>query len=327
MDPISHAIVGAAIAAVAPQATPAVMVATITGAVSPDCDFVVRYFKDHGFYLRHHRGVSHSPGALGVLALAIAGLTHLVVPGSPGFWALVGWTALGLLSHVLLDCTNNYGTMALWPWVRRRIHWDWTFIVDVQLLGIIAAAALANLYWPEGRRVLFAGALAVSVAYMLLRGWIHGRVVRAARALYPGAETVFAQPGMLGFNAWRYTVHAGNRWYAGPATAFPLVLGKAWRVDDQDDPAVVAARSAPMAQHFLSWAQLVRATCTPTAEGGYRVRFTDMRFDFPDFAIFSCTVVLDADRRILADELNGGGPPQGADRRTILREMFARPNR
>lgn len=327
MDPISHAVVGAAIAAVAPEATPAMLVATVVGAVAPDSDFVVRLFKGHGPYLRHHRGFTHSPPALAAYALAIGGLTWLLLGHGPGFWPLVGWSALGLLSHVLLDCTNNYGTMALWPWVTRRIHWDWTFIVDVQLLGIITMAALASLRWPAERRTLFAAALAVAVLYMLLRGLVHGRVQRAARRRFPAAREVYAQPGMLGLNAWRYTVHAGTRWYAGPATAFPLRLGPAWEVDDQEHPAITAARSAPMAQHFLSWAQLVRATCEPVPDGGYKVRFTDMRFDFRDFAIFGCTVTLDRDLRIVADELLGGGAPRGADRRAMLRAMSAKPSK
>jgi len=327
MDPISHAVVGAAIAALAPEATPAVMIATIAGAVAPDADFVVRLFKGHGHYLRHHRGVTHSPMALAAFALAIGGLASLFFIRSPGFWRLAGWAALGLLSHVLLDCTNNYGTMALWPWVKRRIHWDWTFIVDVQLLGIIAAAALASLFWRSGRRELFIAAVTASLLYMLLRGWVHDRVQRAARARYPQAQLVYAQPGMLGLNAWRYTVHAGRHWFAGAATAFPLRLSEPWTVDDVEHPAIDAARVAPMAQHFLSWAQLVRAACTSTAEGGYTVTFTDMRFDFQGFSLFGCTVTLDANLRITADELLGGGAPRGADRRHVYREISARPNR
>ena len=60
MDPISHGMVGLAIATISGEPiVGAVSIGTTLGAMAPDLDILAQ-FKGHLSYLKNHRGMSHS---------------------------------------------------------------------------------------------------------------------------------------------------------------------------------------------------------------------------------------------------------------------------
>lgn len=106
MDPISHAVVGAAIGGLKDPTTPAALYwAAVAGAVIPDIDFVVRIVGGEAAYLDHHRGPTHGPIGWVVQAAVIAGLLAWISPGAP-FGSLFLWALFGVLSHIALDLTK-----------------------------------------------------------------------------------------------------------------------------------------------------------------------------------------------------------------------------
>lgn len=308
MDPISHALVGASIGALAPGASPGLMAATVVGAIAPDIDFVIRYSKrGDNAYLEHHRGPSHSPAALlllgGIITAATVWLYRGLAPGTVFLWSLIG-----LLSHVLLDLTNAYGTKALWPWRRKAYAWDWTSVVDLWVAGIPAAGWVAVWLGLE-RGPVFAAVLPMICLYILLRAAVHEVLLRSVRARYPRADRISVVPEFVGINRWRYIVEQGDQYAIGWVTWQPGRVVETRRLRRREDAVIGASRLADAVQTMLRFARHPHATWQQEPDGRYVVRWTDLRYDLGRFSPFTAYAYLDPNLNLLSDRLGGDTPP------------------
>jgi inner membrane protein len=139
MDNLTHTLLGltaakAGLERLSPWATAVCLVA----ANAPDAD-IVAAFGGSWFYLKHHRGITHS--VVGTLAIAlvipllcyavdriVARLRRRPPRVRPG--GLVIASLLVSVSHPLMDWTNNYGVRPLLPWDGRWFYGDLVFIID-----------------------------------------------------------------------------------------------------------------------------------------------------------------------------------------------------
>jgi inner membrane protein len=178
MDNLTHTLVGltaakAGLERLSPGATAVCLVA----ANAPDAD-IVAAFGGSWFYLKHHRGITHS--IVGTLAIALLipllcyagdrivarlrGRAPRVRPGG-----LIIASLLVSATHPLMDWTNNYGVRPLLPWDGSWFYGDLVFIVDPWLwlsLGGASFLLTATARW----RSLAWGALALvaTVAFVVL---------------------------------------------------------------------------------------------------------------------------------------------------------------
>jgi membrane-bound metal-dependent hydrolase YbcI (DUF457 family) len=148
MDPVTHALSGAVLArAVVPQYGDERLARTarwavILGAIFPDIDVIANPFDpDHFATIRIHRSVTHSFVCLPVWACLFALLAGwycrrrgIAAPGRGVLGVLFG---LGVGLHVVFDCITSFGTMAWSPISWTRVQWDWTFIIDLTLTGVL----------------------------------------------------------------------------------------------------------------------------------------------------------------------------------------------
>ena len=178
MDNLTHTLVGltaakAGLERLSPWTTPVCLVA----ANAPDAD-IVAAFGGSWFYLKHHRGITHS--IIGTLAIAL--IIPLLFYAADGIVARLGRrpprVRLGGLfiaslvvsaSHPLMDWTNNYGVRPLLPWDGRWFYGDLVYIIDPWLwlsLGGASFLLTARTRW----RSIAWGALAVlaTVAFVFL---------------------------------------------------------------------------------------------------------------------------------------------------------------
>jgi len=311
MDPVSHALMGAAVGSLARSSDPAVVQAaywsSVAGGVIPDADIVVRYVGGEMAYLAYHRSWTHSlPGILGLPALAALALTW-AFPTVP-WWVMFLWALAGALSHVFLDITNAYGTMALLPWSRRKLAMDLTMLVDLPLVGLIVAAILWTRTHPQQRVGAFATALLLFLAYLGLRYVLHARLVRAAWARFAGEKptAISIMPGLVGLLTWYLLVETPERYLVGTVR----VPGDHWHISRAferrgEDEVVTAARQHPAARTFLAFA---RHPYVETRRDGNAIYVTwgDLRFLFRDRPVFTLTVVLDGSHRPLTARLGRG---------------------
>lgn len=304
MDPVSHYVVGAAVGALRPEgAAPAFYWAAVAGAVIPDIDFVVRFWRGREGYLDQHRGPTHGPIGWVLAAAAVAGVVRLLSPGAP-LVPLFLWALAGLATHVLLDLTNAYGTKALSPWSRRRYAWDWTFVIDAPVLALgFLNLALAAAF-PARRIGLGAATLALMAGYMLLRAYVHDQVLAAVRTrLAPlGARRVSVFPGLFGVNRWRYVAEAGDRYYSGVVTWRPLQAGEPQPARRLGDQIIAAAQAAPTGQIMARFCRHPNADWRQDGEH-YVVRLYDMQYENGTLNPFVAVVTLDRQLNLVDDRL------------------------
>jgi len=178
MDNLTHTLVGLAAAkAGLERLSPGATAVCLLAANAPDAD-IVAAFGGSWFYLKHHRGITHS--IVGTLAIALliplfyyAGdrlLAHW--RGRAAQVRLPGLFIASLLlsaSHPLMDWTNNYGVRPLLPWSGQWFYGDLVYIVDPWLWLALGGASFLLTARDRWRTVIWGLlALLASLAFILL---------------------------------------------------------------------------------------------------------------------------------------------------------------
>lgn len=148
MDPLTHGLSGALVArALLPKYPDKRMErvarwAVLLGSIFPDIDVMAKPFDPDDFAtIRMHRTLTHSLVCLPVWAFLLAALgvwfcrrRKLASPSLAALTLLIGF---GIGLHILFDCITSFGTLVWSPISWTRVSWDWTFIVDLALTGIL----------------------------------------------------------------------------------------------------------------------------------------------------------------------------------------------
>ena len=171
MDNLTHALSGALLAkAVAPgrirPGSPGygqrMLAAVVATGVVPDLDFVVTWISPLS-YLFHHRGVSHSLVMLPLWAVLLGALWSWLHAHNLRLWRdYAGIFAMGIALHITGDVITSYGTQVFAPITNVRYSLSTTFIIDLWLLGLLAAGLAVALSGrpsrgPAGVRLLPGG--------------------------------------------------------------------------------------------------------------------------------------------------------------------------
>lgn len=305
MDPLTHFLVGGAIGALKGGAGGAALKSSVywgtaLGAVAPDSDIVTRIFGDSLTYLEHHRGASHSPVGLLILAAAFAGIVAAIVPGV-GWLQVFPWSLAGAISHVALDMLNSYGTRALWPWSRARLAFDILMIVDLPILGALLAALGLNGARPGSTQVVFGLTLALIAIYIMTRVAIHHRLLNFVKKdlAYLSPVRLNVLPGIFGLNRWAFVAETSEGFVLGAVTWRPLRAEIFERRTKNRNRAVEAAARSRAGRIFLDFARYPYAEVT-ARDGGYLVRWTDLRYRYRGRDQFRVTVALDEELRVVS---------------------------
>jgi inner membrane protein len=338
IDNVSHALIGSAVVALAPaEIQPAVAWAVLIAAEAPDFDFVIRMARGPVTYLKHHRGPTHGLVTLPFQALLIAGLVNWVLPGV-GFWPLFWWALAGGLSHVIFDFGNDYGTQGWWPFSRRWIALDIIPVVDVWLLGIIAAGWAVNGVWQGHRQAVFAAAWLVMAAYVGLRFHLRRRAWRlvADRFGMEGAcgeavpcgsgwraERLTVHPTLLSLNAWRYVAQREGEYLTGMVWVHQGRVSEPARAANMKDRVVLASLKSQTVSAFADWARRPRVS-VERREHLYVVRWSDMRYEDEGFSPFTAYAWLDDELKLVDEGLGPQRPEKlepGALRQRLRKEL------
>jgi len=166
MDNITHSLFGATLARTPlGRAGRGTTAALMLASNAPDIDIVATAGGTLK-YLEWHRGPTHGPlGIVGlglVTAALVYGARRLIdrgrassavdVHNNASFVQLAGISILGVLFHVLMDLPTSYGTHLLSPFDWHWYAFDWMPIIDIYLLGALAAGLLIGQRWPALRQ-------------------------------------------------------------------------------------------------------------------------------------------------------------------------------
>lgn len=192
MDPLTHAISGAALARAFPKITlPTKHIwLIILLAMAPDSDIVLRLISDP-VYLQHHRGLTHSILMLPLWGWLIFSLSSRQIRKNPAMPWLIG---LALLLHIALDVITTYGTMIFAPVSDQRVSLDLLFIIDPLFTACLLIPLLAGLIWKRYARHLSIMSFVLAIAYLLLAYSNQRQGIELARKAHPDASSYHALP-------------------------------------------------------------------------------------------------------------------------------------
>ncbi len=176
MDNLTHSLVGLAAAkAGLERLSPYATTVCVIAANAPDGD-IVAAFGGSWFYLKHHRGITHSivgTLAIGVMIPIVFWIADKIIARWRGREPRVRLGGLMLaslvlsLSHPLLDWTNSYGVRPFLPWSGRWFYGDLVFILDPFLWLTLGGAAFL-LTAKTNRRVALWTLLALALTSVVL---------------------------------------------------------------------------------------------------------------------------------------------------------------
>jgi inner membrane protein len=251
MDPVTHALAGAAAARVTAM-RPLDKRAWLPGAMGawlPDADALIRSSADPLLYAEFHRHFTHSLAFIPIGG-AIAALPWLLRRKHEGLrTAYLAAATAGCATHGLLDAATTWGTRLLWPLSDARIAWNWISIVDPLFTTILLAGVIVATWRRSAGAAAIA--LAMSVAYLAVGAVQHARAAdvqtRVARARGHAVERATVLPGFGSNVVWRSLYEAGGAlhvdrvrapWW-GPPTWSPGYTTTP--LSEQDLPADVVA--------------------------------------------------------------------------------------
>ena len=256
----------------------------------------------------HHRGITHTFAGLPVEAAVVVA----------GFWAwhrwrggrrerkaavswgwLYGGVLVALLSHLLLDWTNNYGLRPFFPFDDRWFAGSFVFIVEPVLLVLLVAALLMP--WLFGlvnaevgeRRPQFAGrgwAIAGLVGIAALYVFRYGEREKAMRIAAENgtgpATRVFASPRPLNPFAWSVVSDLGGTYQLAEVDTRREEVAATVPSDTVYKPettnALLAAKRTFLGRVYLDWSSYPVLTEEPELDDPLhplvRVTFSDARF-------------------------------------------------
>jgi inner membrane protein len=312
----------------------ALATATMTlAAEAPDLD-VLGAFRGRVFAFAHHRGFTHSFLGLILVSAVVVAFMYLVWrlrgrrtkdPNLPPRWGLLFVFAyIAGLSHILLDFTNNYGVRPFWPFSERWYSWDIVYIVEPALLaalflGLVVPGFVslineeigAKQKGPKGRWGAIMALIAVVLVW-LIRDYEHRRAVSVLEArTYEQADPirVGAYPNMLTPFSWRGVVETKTFLALADVDSLKPEVDPAGSIEirykPEQTPVTLAAKDTFLGRVYLDWAKFPITQTEVLAEGGYVVRFEDLRFEQAGVHSgrkpLGCGVVLDRDLKVVKE--------------------------
>jgi inner membrane protein len=323
---------------------------------------------------QHHRGITHTLLGLPFEALVVVGTVWLVhrwrlrrakeapvqqplgesttdqplvrpLTAAPVRWGLLyGFVLIALLSHLLLDWTNNYGVRPFFPFDPQWYAGSFVFIFEpvmfAALLVALIAPPLFGLIGSEvgARREAFRGrgwAIFALIAIVCLWVW---RWVERDDAIQVASAAAYG-PDSQGAEVLRVTAspYPGNPYHWHTVAETPRFyqiatvdsLRSTVATNPEEDifykpsptPAVLAAKRSRLGEVYLDWSSwplvtevgpAVPTDAPPGAPAWEEVRFEDMRFLYDTVMMqgrtnppLSASVYVDDDGHVQQMELGG----------------------
>jgi len=341
MEPVTHFLTGACLARAGFNRKAAYATLAMTlAAEAPDLDTLWSVDGPIAAF-QHHRGWTHTFLGLPFEALVIVGFVWLIhrwrvkrggTTIAPVRWGLLWvFSLIALLSHILLDWTNNYGVRPFFPF---NPHWyagSFVFIFEPLLFAVLLIALVApSLFGLIGsevgaRRQLFRGrglAIAALLAMVALWGW---RAFERAKAIdlamnkkYGGAPVtrVFASPYPVNPYKWHIVVDTPMFYQLATADTFNGRLEAPLENLLYKPPTTLAtlpAKRSWLGEAYLDWSMYPMVTDIGLdGEGLIEVTFRDLRFMYNTPLMrgrvkppLSGTVYLDQENRVQQMEMDG----------------------
>lgn len=303
MDPISHALIGAAVSA-AGQNTVAlsnpVIIAAALGSVIPDGDFILQIWGD-SLYLKHHRGASHSLIGIVFEALGIA-IMMKVFNHNVSFVSMFIWAFIGALTHIVADVFNSYGAKIFWPLSNKKNSLSLITLADPVII-ILSVVSILDSYnkWGYNRYVLMLFILYIgSKVFMRILG--HSLLKKKFERLYE-VERIHILPSMVAGYKLHYIVESSLYKIVGEIDFLfgrIKIIDTLKRIDIKTRELILKSRSAEFFKEFTPIFHIE----LEKVNSGYKAMLTDLRYMIKNKFLHHATINYDENMVILSQKFN-----------------------
>jgi len=202
LDNVTHTLFGATLGRTSlGRAGRGITATLILASNAPDIDIVATAGGSIK-YLEWHRGMTHGPFGVVLLAAAAASIVHvgrrvltkhlaettLIGPRSPEvdapFPMLFAAALVGVIFHVLMDLPTSYGTRPFSPFSWRWYGLDWLPIIDLYLLIALGSGLFLGRLSQEARRRNATIVLTFVAAIYGVRAYMHHQAMDLAPRLF-----------------------------------------------------------------------------------------------------------------------------------------------
>ncbi|NGP46571.1 metal-dependent hydrolase [Bacillaceae bacterium SIJ1] len=284
MDTGTHLVMGIALGGLAtldpvvalnPITAQSVLIATIVGSQIPDIDTVLK-FKNNATYIRHHRGITHSPFALVLWTLLLTGSIWLIWPETNALHLLL-WTALAVFLHVFVDIFNAYGTQALRPFSQKWVALGMINTFDPTIFALHLAGIGA---WISGAPAAstFGTMYSVLILYYIYRYLQKRAIIKHVNQSFDGVLNVNVSPSMR-LNVWHLAVTTNDEHIVAKYANHSIQVLDTFKRQPfpEDDQLVQKAMEDPNVASFLSFSPVYRWEIKKYPRH-YEIRFIDLRY-------------------------------------------------
>jgi inner membrane protein len=312
MEPITHFLTGACISRTGFNRTTGYATLMITLAAEfPDVD-ILWNIRGPVAGFAAHRGFTHSFIGAPVDSAIVLAFVYAVhrwrtrrskFPALAPRWGLLFlFGILAVVSHILLDFTNNYGVRPFLPFDWRWYSWDIVFIIEpLMLLALLVGLVLPSIFGLVGSEIgahqekfrgrwTAAAALITICAMWWMRDYQHRKAVTLLGSADYRGEVVMragAMPFALNPFSWGGVVETQSFYAEVPIDSRSADIDQLNRAQifykPAQTPVTLAAKRSPLGRVYLDWARfpLVETETQPSSEGAeYAVQFRDLRFDY-----------------------------------------------
>lgn len=310
MDPLTHGVIGVALAkatgnemSIADAAT----VAVVIGAVFPDIDIIFQKWGD-GVYLKNHRGITHSIAGLLISSLFIAFILNFFYL-DVGFLNLVFYALLGGVSHTFFDIFNTYGAKILWPFINKKYSLSLLVIFD----PIFLISILGYLFTTGNIQNIF---IVSFVVYLLFRVIMRMCVLKYLKKGFGKAtKKISLLPAMTGLFRWHFVLDKDTCNIVGEKNIFRKNVKIIKKLNKTQDEALEKVSDSNVAKFFADFTPIFHIE-KQLIGGITRYIFIDMRYYARNKFLHHAILEMDENGDIITSSFN----PYSIKRANIIPE-------
>jgi len=298
MDPITHGVIGLAVAKLTGNEisiNDAATISIVIGSIFPDIDIVFQKWGDYT-YLKNHRGLTHSVLGL-IISSGFMSLILKLIYRSANLYQIFLWFLLGEVAHSGFDLLNSYGAKLLWPFCSKKFSlgilnsFDPLFIMA--LIGyIISPPWLKNI------------TLILFVSYIGLRVLMKRIVLKDIYKNFSGkCEKLSLLPSMTGLFRWHFILEEPGRNVVGEKNILKRSI-KIFKVLDKIEEEVLRKVSFSYVGKFFSEFTPASHVLCENIGNVTRYIFIDLRYYIRGNFLHHAVLEVDKDDNVINASFN-----------------------